>query len=92
MFYKNEEDAQAVELQNYIKENGPEAAVVKYIGLKPEDRMTKVIVEEYKKSLWVGAADVDATLAEMTKRLKAAGMDDLIQGKQEQLDAWMSSK
>ena len=47
--YKNEEDAQAVELQNYIKENGPEAAVVKYIGLKPEDRMTKVIVEEYKK-------------------------------------------
>jgi len=38
-----------VELQNYIKENGPEAAVVKYIGLKPEDRMTKVIVEEYKK-------------------------------------------
>lgn len=50
------------------------------------------IVEEYKKSLWVGAADVDTTLAEMTKRLKAAGMDDLIQGKQEQLDAWMSSK
>ena len=49
MFYKNEEDAQAVELQNYIKENGPEAAVVKYIGLKPEDRMTKVIIEEYKK-------------------------------------------
>ena len=49
-------------------------------------------VEEYKKSLWVGAADVDTTLAEMTKRLKAAGMDDLIQGKQEQLDAWMSSK
>ena len=49
MFYKNEEDAQAVELQNYIKENGPEAAVVKYIGLKPEDRMTKVIVEEYNK-------------------------------------------
>lgn len=49
MFYKNEEDAQAVELQKYIKENGPEAAVVKYIGLKPEDRMTKVIVEEYNK-------------------------------------------
>ena len=49
MFYKNEEDAQAVELQNYIKENGPEAAVIKYVGLKPEDRMTKVIVEEYNK-------------------------------------------
>ena len=50
------------------------------------------IVEEYKKSLWVGAADVDTTLAEMTKRLKAAGMDDLIQAKQEQLDAWMSKQ
>lgn len=50
------------------------------------------IVEEYKKSLWVGAADVDKTLAELTKRLKAAGMEDLMQEKQEQLDAWMSSK
>ena len=49
-------------------------------------------MSEYRKSLWVGAADVDETIAEMTKRLKAAGMDDLIQVKQEQLDKWMSNR
>lgn len=50
------------------------------------------IIEEYKKSLWVGAADVDTTLAEITKRLKSAGMDDLIAEKQEQLDAWLAQQ
>ena len=46
--YVNEEDPQAVELQKVIAENGVEAAIVKYIGLKPEDRMTKVIIREYE--------------------------------------------
>lgn len=50
------------------------------------------IVEEYKKALWVGAVDVDETLDEMTKRLKAAGMDKLIEKKQEQLDKWLSEQ
>ncbi len=50
------------------------------------------IVEEYKKSLWVGAADVDKTIDEMTKRLEAAGMNDLIAEKQEQLDKWLSQQ
>ena len=46
--YVNEEDPQAVELQKVIAENGVEAAIVKYIGLKPDDRMTKVIIREYE--------------------------------------------
>ena len=49
LLYKNDDDAQAVELQKYIEENGAEAAIEKYIGLKPEDRMTKEILEEYGK-------------------------------------------
>lgn len=47
LHFYNEEDAQAVELHNFIEENGVEAAVKKYVGLEPEHRMFKVIVEEY---------------------------------------------
>lgn len=47
--YKNEEDAQAVELQNYIKEHGVMGAIVNYIGLAPESRMAKVIAKEYEQ-------------------------------------------
>ena len=45
--YVNDDDPQAVELQKYIAENGVEAAIIRYIGLKPEDRMTKAILREY---------------------------------------------
>ena len=47
LHFYNKDDAQAVELQNYIKENGVEAAVEKYVGLKPSYRMFKVIVDDY---------------------------------------------
>lgn len=47
--YQNPEDAQAVELQDYIAKNGVGAAITKYIGLKPEDRMFGVIADEYSK-------------------------------------------
>lgn len=47
LHFYNKDDAQAVELQNYIKENGVEAAVEKYVGLKPSDCMFKVIVDDY---------------------------------------------
>ena len=49
MKYVNPEDAQAVELQKFIAEQGVEAAVAKYTGLKAGDRMFQVIVEEYSK-------------------------------------------
>ena len=47
--YVNEEDPQAAELQRFIEENGAEAAIVRYIGLKPEDRMTQAILREYER-------------------------------------------
>lgn len=49
LYYKNPEDAQAVELQDFIAQNGVEAAIEKYIGLSADDRMSKVIAEEYHK-------------------------------------------
>ena len=47
--YKSEGDLQAEELQNYIADNGVEAAIVKYTGAQKNSRMYNVILDEYKK-------------------------------------------
>ena len=47
--YKSEGDAQAEELQNYIKENGVEEAIVKYTGSQKDSRIFNTILEEYNK-------------------------------------------
>lgn len=87
------EEKEASKQQNYdAKLSDYYGFMYDYSGKEAEYTACQNIVAEYKKSLWVGAADVDETIAEMTKRLKAAGMDDLIQVKQEQLDKWMSNR
>ncbi len=47
LHYYAADDPQAVELQDSIKNNGIEATIEKYVGLKPEDRMFKVILDDY---------------------------------------------
>lgn len=47
--YHNREDAQAMELQAFIKEQGIEAAITKYTGAPADSRIFKVILEEYKQ-------------------------------------------
>ena len=47
--FKSEGDLQAEELQNYIADNGVEAAIVKYTGVQKNSRMYKVILDEYNK-------------------------------------------
>jgi mannitol-1-phosphate 5-dehydrogenase len=47
--FKSEGDAQAEELQNFIKENGVEEAIVKYTRVEKGSRMYNVILEEYAK-------------------------------------------
>ncbi|MDO5547178.1 MAG: mannitol-1-phosphate 5-dehydrogenase [Eubacteriales bacterium] len=47
--FTNPEDEQAVELQNYIAENGVGAAISKYTGLEENSRMYHVILEEYSR-------------------------------------------
>ena len=47
--YKSEGDAQAEELQDFIKQNGIEEAIVKYTGADKDSRIFKVILEEYNK-------------------------------------------
>ena len=47
--YKDPADAQAVELQESIAENGIEETITKYTGVEKDSRMFHVILEEYKK-------------------------------------------
>lgn len=49
LYYKDPEDTQAVEIQNYIAEYGIEDAIVKYTGVQKGDRMYQVILQEYHK-------------------------------------------
>jgi putative aldouronate transport system substrate-binding protein len=54
---------------------------------------TRGVTQEYYKTLFTGQAkDVDATVAEMNKKFKAAGVDDLLKEMQEQYDKWAASK
>lgn len=45
--YVNPEDEQAVELQDYITENGIEAAIAKYTGASYGGSMFRRILDEY---------------------------------------------
>lgn len=63
-----------------------------YSDLQAEYTACINIVNEYKKALWVGAVDVTETLDELNQRLKAAGMEQLMEAKQAQLEAWMAEQ
>lgn len=89
----NEEESKAQMEKNY------NAILSNYYGflfdysdLQAEYTACKNIVEEYKKTLWVGATDVDEALNELNKRLYAAGLDKLLKTKQSQLDEWVSQQ
>ncbi len=45
--FENSEDVEAVEIQNYIKENSIEKAVPHYTGLDPESKSAKQIIMSY---------------------------------------------
>lgn len=50
------------------------------------------VVAQYKPALETGSVDVDQYYEEFISALKAAGIDDVIAEKQEQLDEFLSSK
>lgn len=49
LLYTDDNDPQAVELQTYIKENGVESAIEKYIGAEKGSHVMNVILEEYNQ-------------------------------------------
>lgn len=50
------------------------------------------VVAQYYTPLMYGEVDIDSTLEEFNKQLYAAGLQDIIDEKQAQLDAWLASK
>ena len=53
----------------------------------------QAVNSEYQKSLVYGAvSDLDATIAEYNEKLYAAGLQDIIDEKQRQLDEFLAAK
>ena len=61
---------------------------------KVADQMTACanVVAQYYMPLMYGEVDIDSSLEEFNKQLYAAGLQDIIDEKQAQLDAWLASK
>jgi len=52
----------------------------------------KNVVQAYYKQLFTGAVEVEPTVEQFAKELKAAGVDELIAEMQRQYDEWRNSK
>lgn len=50
------------------------------------------VLDKYWQALMCGAVDPDETIPQFNEELKAAGIDDIIASKQEQLDAWLAEQ
>ena len=88
-----ETTAEAQMEKNYAGELSPYYGFLfDYASMEAEYTACLNIVNEYKKSLWVGAGDVEETLNELNGRLESAGVDELIALKQQQLDEWLSQQ
>ncbi len=58
------------------------------------DQMTACanVVAQYYIPIMYGEVDIDSSLQEFNKQLYASGLQDIIDAKQEQLDAWLANK
>lgn len=50
------------------------------------------IMDKYYKALMAGTVDVESTIAQANEEFEAAGLNDIIKAKQEQLDAFFAGK
>lgn len=50
------------------------------------------VVQEFKAPLFTGSVDTDKYLNELNKKLKASGLDDVIDAIQKQYDEWMKAQ
>lgn len=50
------------------------------------------VVEQYYVPIMYGEVDIDTSLAEFNKQLYAAGLQDIIDAKQEQLNEWLAAR
>lgn len=61
-------------------------------GLETQEAAVKAVCDRYVPSISSGSVDPEEYLPGFVEELKAAGVDDIIKAKQEQLDAWLLAK
>ena len=61
-------------------------------GMESIISSNRLIINEYTPKLFSGSVDPDVAIEEMSKKLKAASVDRLIDEMQKQYDLWLSSK
>ena len=80
----------------YKNENAEKSLALgfQFDSSKVADQITACtnVVAQYYTPLMYGEVDIDSTLEEFNKQLYAAGLQDIIDEKQAQLDAWLASK
>ena len=56
-----------------------------------QEAQCKAVEDEFLKQIAFGTVDVETKLTEFNEKLYAAGLQDIIDAKQEQLDAWLAN-
>lgn len=57
-----------------------------------QEAQCKAVEDEFLKQIAFGTVDIEAKLAEFNEKLYAAGLQDIIDAKQSQLDAWLANQ
>jgi len=88
----NEEDFQKNKADNYAAQASFfYGFVFDFSEVEAEYLAVSNIWKEYKKGFWTGSLDVDAALKEMNDRMYAAGLQKILDCKQQQLTEWYNS-
>lgn len=88
----NEEDFQKNKADNYAASASYfYGFVFDFSEVEAEYLAISNIWEEYKKGFWTGSLDVETALEEMNARMYAAGLQKVLDCKQEQLTSWFES-
>ena len=93
-------EGDAVDIRDQQKAANEQVAPSKYLGFAVDTSEVantiaacKTVVDQYKPQLSSGSVeDVDATYAEFIDALYAAGMQDILDAYQAQLDAWLAAQ
>lgn len=88
----NEEDFQQNKADNYAASASYfYGFVFDFSEVEAEYLAISNIWQEYKKGFWTGSLDVDSALEEMNTRMYAAGLQKVLDCKQQQLTEWYDS-
>ncbi len=94
-------EGQPVDIRQQMKDSNEKTEVSEFFGFSVDSEnvatqvtAVKAVVDEYKPGLSSGALtdDVDGKVAEMVQKMYDAGLQDVIDEYQRQLDAWLAEQ